>query len=775
MHAALDLDQLLQFLVSEATAMAAAFLNLVRSTSSMVFAAASNFGLTGADFTPDFNDGEMMEAAVGGAAVDCCAWRGFTPGRQLAGGEMVEHCSESCQSSHWNSEHETKCAHTKSPYALRGRKVSLLSAIGSSETHERSNEILFPYEEFVQFFNWEKPGYPPCGLINCGNSCFANVVLQCLTYTRPLATYFLEKNHKIECRMDTWCFLCEFQNHVKRASWSHTAFIPINIISRLHNIGGNLEHGKEEDAHEFMRFAIDKMQSAFLYEFGGEKAVHPRYQETNLVQHIFGGCLQSQVICSKCNNVSNQFEHMMDLTVEIHENAGSLEECLDQFTAEEWLHGDNMYKCDCCSAYVTAQKRLTIQQAPNILTIALKRFQSGRFNMLKKRVTFPETLNLSSYMTELEDGNNVYKLYAVIVHVDMLNASFSGHYICYVKDFSGNWYRINDDKVSTVGLDEVLSQGAYMLLYSRICARPTCLLPAALLKERENEKVKIQTVDLSTTQLVNSSHMSPEVETNSGEEFSFVKSVEDAGEDVDMVPCHSGLPTVSIRSHDSDGFCNSPKEGAFPLKPDFYKASAGFDVENVRPCNRRDTNEARLRMPCQDSGAAQNWTYEKDRRYCDISSFTTGEVQNVNSANCSYMHVNAVCEGNESISPDDGHIDAAAKKPNGERFGAKSNPIFAPRSLGRQPWESFIKQENRVSEVYSSVTPDDDTKDAAPRISVGLSSEVKLKPLSALGGKRRKELFKQENGASAGLGGTMPRINLNPWYLSENGRCLKYE
>lgn len=37
---------------------------------------------------------------------------------------------------------------------------------------------------------------------------------------------------------------------------------------------------------------------------------------------------------------------MMDLTVEIHGDAASLEECLDQFTKVELLHGDNMYKCD---------------------------------------------------------------------------------------------------------------------------------------------------------------------------------------------------------------------------------------------------------------------------------------------------------------------------------------------------------------------------------------------------------------------------------------------
>lgn len=39
------------------------------------------------------------------------------------------------------------------------------------------------------------------------------------------------------------------------------------------------------------------MQSVCLDEFGGEKAVHPSYQETTLIQHIFGGRLRSQVAC----------------------------------------------------------------------------------------------------------------------------------------------------------------------------------------------------------------------------------------------------------------------------------------------------------------------------------------------------------------------------------------------------------------------------------------------------------------------------------------------
>lgn len=50
-----------------------------------------------------------------------------------------------------------------------------------------------------------------------------------------------------------WCFFCEFQTHVERASQSRFPFSPMNIISRLTNIGGTLGYGRQEDAHEFMR------------------------------------------------------------------------------------------------------------------------------------------------------------------------------------------------------------------------------------------------------------------------------------------------------------------------------------------------------------------------------------------------------------------------------------------------------------------------------------------------------------------------------------------
>ncbi|KAI3468400.1 hypothetical protein Pfo_025063 [Paulownia fortunei] len=744
MHVAADLNWFLQFIV---LAFAGAFglLYLVRNTASRYFVVDSNFDSSAADYSSlDSRKRENMAETGGGASEssDSCAVCGLLTKKQCARCKMVKYCSEACQKSHWNSEHKTKCKDLQSFYKANHTKPtsSVVPVGGSSKILKQSNKILFPYEEFVEFFNWDKPGYPPCGLLNCGNSCFANVVLQCLAYTRPLVAYLLEKGHRRECHRDDWCFLCEFQTHVERASQSLHSFSPMNILSRLPNIGGNLGYGKQEDAHEFMRFAIDTMQSVCLDEFGGERAVHPNYQETTLIQHIFGGRLRSQVICAECNNVSNQFENMMDLTVEIHGDAGSLEECLDQFTAKEWLHGDNMYKCDGCNAYVMAWKRLTIQRAPNILTIALKRFQSGRFGKLNKRVTFPETLDLSPYMSELEDGNDVYKLYAVIVHVDMLNASFFGHYICYVKDFRGNWYWIDDCKVAGVGLDEVLSQGAYMLLYSRICARPSCLLPTELLRKEESAIVKINEVDpslkqpserLSDSVCIDSpvdsvqslSANGPRFKVNCEEELSFTTDAEDARGDINMVLSDLSLPIVKdVELHNSEGLPIAPKEVAFPVKhynqpnPTNSESSSSIsDVENASRGSKINVNVGLLRKLTEESSAAENCNFEEGSVAWDASAMATAEVRDeVNPVNFTSMPEN-VGYGNGLPSSDD--IQSADKKSYGESSAAKfRRPLFAPGFLGKHPRKKCIKPEDKVSAEFIELTPECDLNNHANEV-----------------------------------------------------------
>ncbi|PUZ59696.1 hypothetical protein GQ55_4G063100 [Panicum hallii var. hallii] len=455
---------------------------------------------------------QQERGPAGGEVSGPCAACGVVTSKKCSRCKRVRYCSQECQTKHWQDDHKSKCKPMNADklsfgFEANSKKSSGFGRISLVPTRKKikKGQVLFSYDEFLNLYNRKDFDFIPCGLMNCGNSCFANVVLQCLSCTRPLVAYLLGKDHSRECstRHEDWCFLCELQCHVQRASESIHPFSPVNILSHLPNIGGNLGYGRQEDAHEFMRFAIDKMQSACLDEYGGEKAVDLSTQETTIIQHIFGGRLQSQVQCTACGMVSNRYDNMMDLTVEIQGDAESLEKCLDQFTAVEWLDGDNKYKCDGCNDYVKARKHLSVHQAPNILTITLKRFQSGRFGKLNKRVTFPMNLDLTPYMSST-DGSDLYDLYAVVVHLDMLNASFFGHYICYIKGSRGNWYKIDDCKVMIVDEEEVHAQGAYMLLYRRRTARPR---PLATVEEPVKQPQQCKVLPLN-----GQNHMIPEPE-----------------------------------------------------------------------------------------------------------------------------------------------------------------------------------------------------------------------------------------------------------------------
>ncbi|XP_057998638.1 ubiquitin carboxyl-terminal hydrolase 15-like [Hevea brasiliensis] len=121
---------------------------------------------------------------------------------------------------------------------------------------------------------------------------------------------------------------------------------------------------------EFLRLLVASMQSICLEGLGVEDKVNPILQEATFILHAFGGRLRSKFKYLRCHHESERYENMMDLTLEIFGWVESLEDALTQFTTPEELDGENM-----CTTFVRATKQLSIHEAPNILTIVLKRFQ----------------------------------------------------------------------------------------------------------------------------------------------------------------------------------------------------------------------------------------------------------------------------------------------------------------------------------------------------------------------------------------------------------------
>lgn len=52
------------------------------------------------------------------------------------------------------------------------------------------------------------------------------------------------------------CFTCEFESLVLKSKATKSVLSPKSILSQLQNIGSRLGNGREEDAHEFLRFAF---------------------------------------------------------------------------------------------------------------------------------------------------------------------------------------------------------------------------------------------------------------------------------------------------------------------------------------------------------------------------------------------------------------------------------------------------------------------------------------------------------------------------------------
>ncbi|PON46263.1 Ubiquitinyl hydrolase [Parasponia andersonii] len=338
-------------------------------------------------------------------------------------------------------------------------------------------KMLFPYEEFVKFFQCEVFNLSPRGLLNCGNSCYANAVLQCLASTKPLVIYWLHGSHSRSCCGKDWCLMCELEQHVIMLRETGGPLSPSRILLHMQSINCHIGDGSQEDAHEFLRLLVASMQSICLEGLGGENKVDPRLQETTFIQHTFGGHLRSKVKCLRCHHESERYENIMDLTLEIFGWVESLEDALTQFTTPEDLDGENMYRCGRCATYVRARKQLSIHEAPNILTIVLKRFQEGKYGKINKCITFPDMLDMIPFMTGTGDIPPLYLLYGVVVHLDTLNASFSGHYVSYVKDLRGNWYRIDDIEVQPVAMSQVMSEGAS-------CPRPQKALTGRAIQQQ---------------------------------------------------------------------------------------------------------------------------------------------------------------------------------------------------------------------------------------------------------------------------------------------------
>ncbi|THV08306.1 cysteine proteinase [Dendrothele bispora CBS 962.96] len=309
--------------------------------------------------------------------------------------------------------------------------------------------------------SWPKSANIGSGLYNSGNTCFLNSALQCLLHTPPLL-HILLKHFPESCKAKhPFCMTCSLKEvAVISHSGKKHAFSPHQISGRLTAIAKHMRKGRQEDSHEFLRYAIDALQKACLV--GLPSKIDPKLAETTWVHKIFGGRLRSRVTCGSCGHNSDTFDSILDLSIDVH-NTTTLRDALRRFVAPDYLKGADKYKCEKCKKHVNAEKRFSIHDSPVVLTVQLKRF-SPLGHKITQVVTYDESLNLSPYMSQGQFGGS-YSLYAVICHAG--GGPHSGHYYAFVKSRDQRWYEMNDESVTMSSGPPTRLRNAYILFYIR--------------------------------------------------------------------------------------------------------------------------------------------------------------------------------------------------------------------------------------------------------------------------------------------------------------------
>lgn len=350
----------------------------------------------------------------------------------------------------------------------------------------------------------------PCqgrrGLLNLGQTCFMNAILQSFLANPLLRNFFLSDKHPDKLCKTANCTCCEMDRLFSEVySGKGGPFGPTSFLTTTWKASSELAGYSQQDAHEFFISTLNQIHATSR---GSTKA-----QCDCIVHTTFDGLLQSDVRCERCSNVTPTTDPMLDISLEI-EGKGSealrqdltLASCLRKYTHPEKL-GTNDYSCAKCGKGAHASKRLSIKRLPPVLSFQFKRFEHptndrSSARKIESPVRFPASLNMAEFTTYAQDSQGAksgagisypgpdsmyeYDLFSVICHEGQID---NGHYTCFTRH-NDEWYRYDDDKVTHSTLGACLSSQAYMCFYVKRHLDYTPHTKPSYRKAREAEAVK---------------------------------------------------------------------------------------------------------------------------------------------------------------------------------------------------------------------------------------------------------------------------------------------
>lgn len=366
--------------------------------------------------------------------------------------------------------------------------VSILTAIGAY--------VLFGPEPKDR----RKRGYPG-GLVNYGNNCFANAIVQCLAASSIFIQWLeqnLENNQLAQILHD----LIQSING-QTITYSDDSTVA-TLVDRMRQPRW-LNPYEQQDSHEFFVALINCLTNSSQItptkHFGFAACLDNDETEPLMVTqsplitpHPFQGLQATQLQCMACrhkNPVSlSLFETLSLIIPDRQISNGSLHPIRQQrnFTLQElignYLNSEMISHLTCSNCKATEdilhKKVTTFSRLPEILCLHIIRTtwtNEGWPVKNTSHVSFPDQLDMNPYisLSRLLSSNRanskpssaIYRLNSVLVHLGGI--SEAGHFIIYRRRTNNQqWLSISDESIRDCSELQVFSSMAYILFYERI-------------------------------------------------------------------------------------------------------------------------------------------------------------------------------------------------------------------------------------------------------------------------------------------------------------------
>ena len=353
------------------------------------------------------------------------------------------------------------------------------------------------------------------GLNNIGSTSFMNSALQCLSQTKPLTKYFLNKkingritnnNYDLEQKSNTQLSSAYFELITKL--WKKNgskAFSPNSFMKTIEKMNPLFKQSQARNSNCFISFILEQLhkelKKSFCYQNYNQNQPLNQYsrqivqnhflnelkKEGSIISdHFFGftettneclnckqKCLNNRLPVPICYNYGlfsclifplEEVKKMKNNYNKIYQNnVVTIYDCFMYNQKAEFFTGNNKNYCNICMQKRDSNFISKIFVSPNILILVL----DNAFNV---KLDFKEIIDITQYVLLKDRPKLLYDLYGVISHIG--KDSPNSYFVASCKSPVNNkWYRYNDALVNSINnlQREVMDfETPYILFYQKV-------------------------------------------------------------------------------------------------------------------------------------------------------------------------------------------------------------------------------------------------------------------------------------------------------------------